>query len=104
MDLMVLPKGLLLGFSIAAPVGPIGLLIRAHLLSRLPGPRIVIPEARPTQEMLQELATLISSGALKPVIDHTYRFDEAPDAIRHLETKHARAKVVVTVAVQGDRS
>ena len=85
-------------------IGPIGLLIRAQLLSRLPGPRIVIPEAHPTQEMLQELATLVSSGALKPVIDHTYRFDEAPDAIRHLETQHARAKVVVTVADQGDRS
>jgi NADPH:quinone reductase-like Zn-dependent oxidoreductase len=85
-------------------IGPIGLLIRAQLLSRLPGPRIVIPQARPTQEMLQELATLTSSGALESVIEHTYRFGEAPDAIRHLETQHARAKVVVTVADQRNRS
>jgi NADPH:quinone reductase-like Zn-dependent oxidoreductase len=85
-------------------VGPIGLLIRAQLLSRLPGPEIVIPEAHPTREMLQELATLISCGALESVIEHTYRFDEAPDAIRHLETEHARGKVVVTIADQEDRS
>ena len=85
-------------------IGPIGLLIRAQFLSRLPGARILSPQAHPNREMLQELATLISSGALKPVIDRTYRFDEARDAIRYLETEHARAKVVVTVAGQEDRS
>jgi hypothetical protein len=67
-------------------------------------PRDRHPRGTSDREMLQELATLISAGALKPVIDHTYRFDEAPDANRHPETEHARAKVVVTVADQGDRS
>jgi NADPH:quinone reductase-like Zn-dependent oxidoreductase len=31
------------------------------------------------------------------VIDRTYKLAEVPDAIRYMETEHARAKVVVTV-------
>jgi hypothetical protein len=29
-------------------------------------------------------------------VDRTYRFEAAADAIRYLETEHARAKVVIT--------
>ena len=84
-------------------VGPLGLIVRAKLASALPGPRIVIPEARPTAELLAEVADLVTSGAVHPVVDRTFGFDRAPDAIRYLETEHARAKVVVTVAPEGGR-
>jgi NADPH:quinone reductase-like Zn-dependent oxidoreductase len=78
--------------------GPLWLIIRAGLMSRLPGPRIAIPMAKPTQARLEELGALVETGTVKAVIDRTYRFDEAAEAIRYLETEHARAKVVVTVS------
>jgi len=37
------------------------------------------------------------SGKLRPVIDKRYSLGEVPDAIRYLEEKHARGKVVVTL-------
>lgn len=77
--------------------GPLWLLLRAQLMSRLPGPRITTPLAQPTQERLEELGALVKAEAVKAVIDRTYRFDQAADAIRYLENEHARAKVVVTV-------
>ncbi len=79
-------------------VGPVGLLVRAQLMARLPGPRIVIPQAKPSQELLGELATLVRAGTVKPVIDKTFAFEDGAEAIRYLETEHAQAKVVVTVS------
>jgi NADPH:quinone reductase-like Zn-dependent oxidoreductase len=43
------------------------------------------------------LGELIEAGKLTPVIDRTYPFTEAAEAIRHLEGGHVRGKVVVTV-------
>ena len=37
------------------------------------------------------------SGALKPVIDRTFTFDEMVDAHRYLETNGQFGKIVVTV-------
>jgi NADPH:quinone reductase-like Zn-dependent oxidoreductase len=43
------------------------------------------------------LTQLIEAGTLTPIIDRTYPLAEAAEAIRYLETGHARGKVVVTV-------
>jgi NADPH:quinone reductase-like Zn-dependent oxidoreductase len=43
------------------------------------------------------LADLMQSGKMTPVIDRTYKFNETPDALRYLETGHARGKVVINV-------
>jgi NADPH:quinone reductase-like Zn-dependent oxidoreductase len=82
-------------------VGPLGLLVRAQLLARLPGPRIVVPQARPGAERLEELAALVAAGSISPVVDRVFDLDHGADALRYLETEHARAKVVVTVARTG---
>jgi NADPH:quinone reductase-like Zn-dependent oxidoreductase len=76
-------------------VGPLGLLIRAQLAARMPGPRIAIPLAKPTTEQLEELAALLTSGSVTPIIDRVYDFNHAADAIRYLETEHARGKVII---------
>ena len=47
---------------------------------------------------MSALARLAESGSVRPVIDRTYPLSEVPAAIRYLESEHARAKVVVTVA------
>jgi len=43
------------------------------------------------------LTDLIEAGKVKPVIDRTYPLNETAEALRYLETGHARAKVVITV-------
>ena len=51
----------------------------------------------PSVEGLNRLRELAETKALKPVIERTYPLAEAPDAIRHMETEHARGKLVITV-------
>jgi NADPH:quinone reductase-like Zn-dependent oxidoreductase len=46
---------------------------------------------------LEILKGLIEAGKVTPVIDRTYPLSEVPEAIRYLETGHARGKVVITV-------
>jgi NADPH:quinone reductase-like Zn-dependent oxidoreductase len=46
---------------------------------------------------LATLADLVHNGKIKPVIDRRYGLAQVADAIRYLETGHARGKVMVTV-------
>jgi NADPH:quinone reductase-like Zn-dependent oxidoreductase len=47
---------------------------------------------------LDEITKLIDSGALRPVVDRTYPFDEAPQALAHVEGGRTKGKVVITMA------
>lgn len=47
---------------------------------------------------LQSIAALIESGAIKPVIDRTFPFQQTADALRHVEQGRAKGKVVVTLS------
>jgi hypothetical protein len=40
---------------------------------------------------------LMQSGALVPVIDRVFTLGDAGDAVRYVETEHARGKVVIVV-------
>jgi NADPH:quinone reductase-like Zn-dependent oxidoreductase len=51
----------------------------------------------PKQKDLIDLADLMQSGKVTPVIDRRYKLSDVPDAIRYLEEGHARGKVVITV-------
>jgi NADPH:quinone reductase-like Zn-dependent oxidoreductase len=53
--------------------------------------------AKMTQEDLSSLAELVRSGKVTPIIDRTYDLPQVPDAIRYLEQRHARGKVVITM-------
>lgn len=44
---------------------------------------------------LAVLAGMAATGTLRPVVDRTYRFEEIPAAIRHLEEGRAAGKVVI---------
>jgi NADPH:quinone reductase-like Zn-dependent oxidoreductase len=76
--------------------GPYRLIIQAKLLGRFSRQRVVVLEAKPSKENLAALRELAEAGELVPVIERTYPLPDAPDAIRHVEREHARAKVVVT--------
>jgi NADPH:quinone reductase-like Zn-dependent oxidoreductase len=53
--------------------------------------------ARMDKDDLGILGDLVQSGKLTPAIDRTYMLSEASEAIRYLETGHARAKVIIVV-------
>jgi NADPH:quinone reductase-like Zn-dependent oxidoreductase len=78
-------------------IGPVGLIIRGQLMSRFVRHRLLVLTATPSKENLATLRELAESGKITPVIDRTYPLNEVPDAIRYLETEHARAKVVITI-------
>lgn len=78
-------------------IGPVGLIIRGQLAARFVRHRIRILSVTPGRENLATLSGLVETGQLSPSIDRAYQLSEVPDAIRYLETEHARAKVVITI-------
>jgi len=78
-------------------LGPLKLMGRAQLIGRLSGLRVKLPLAEPGAQGLEELAGLVGSGSITPVVERTFSFPDAAEAIRYLEVEHARAKVVVTL-------
>jgi len=51
----------------------------------------------PDGDQLREIAGLVDSGAIKPVIDREFAFDQLPAALSYLEAGRARGKVVLRV-------
>jgi NADPH:quinone reductase-like Zn-dependent oxidoreductase len=51
---------------------------------------------------LMVVRELLAAGKVVPVIDRSYPLSAVPDAIRYLEEGHARGKVVITMAHQGE--
>jgi len=54
--------------------------------------------AKSSQQDLAFLAELIATGKMISVIERTYRLEETPEAVAHLERGHARGKLVIDVA------
>ncbi len=46
---------------------------------------------------LDELARLIDTGRIRPIVDRSFGLDQVADAYRHLESGRARGKVVVVL-------
>jgi NADPH:quinone reductase-like Zn-dependent oxidoreductase len=78
-------------------LGPLALPFRAFVVSRFVGQRMVMLMAQLRRDDLVVLKELIEAGKVTPVLDRTYPLNEAAEAIRYLESGHARGKVVVTV-------
>jgi NADPH:quinone reductase-like Zn-dependent oxidoreductase len=53
---------------------------------------------RASGPQLDEISKLINSGDLRPIVDRTYPFDAAPQALAHVEGGRAKGKVVITMA------
>ena len=51
----------------------------------------------PNGDQLREIAALVDSGAIKPVIDREFAFEQLPAALTYLEAGRARGKVVLKV-------
>jgi NADPH:quinone reductase-like Zn-dependent oxidoreductase len=72
-------------------------MLRAPLLSLFVGQRLMGLNSKMSHGDLQQLAAMIESGRVTPVVGSTYPLIETPDAIRELEGGHARGKVVIRV-------
>jgi NADPH:quinone reductase-like Zn-dependent oxidoreductase len=59
-----------------------------------------MPTMKPNKQDLVFAKELLEDGKAVPVIDRSYPLSETSEAIRHLETGHARGKVVITMAQQ----
>jgi NADPH:quinone reductase-like Zn-dependent oxidoreductase len=94
------PDGILVGVGSADDAGIASImagLLEAAVRSRFGRQKIPFFLARNSKEDLVVLTEMIEAGKVRPVIDRTYPLSEAAEAIRYLETRHARAKVVITV-------
>jgi len=49
-------------------------------------------------EQLAEITKLIDAGVLRPVVDRAYPFDQAPQALAHVEGGRAKGKVVIAMS------
>ncbi len=78
-------------------LGPMTQILRGALLSRFVSHRITSVQRKPNAEDLRFLADLLTTERLTPVLDRTYPFTALPDALRHLEQKHAQGKITLTL-------
>ena len=71
--------------------------LTAPVLSRSVSQKFVIFIAKLNKEDLTIMRELMATGKVTPVIDRRYSLSEVPEAIRYLEKRHARGKVVITL-------
>jgi NADPH:quinone reductase-like Zn-dependent oxidoreductase len=94
------PKGIYIGVGGSGSRWMIGLLaplIKALVLSPFVSQKLVSVMAKPSKEDLTIMRELMATGKVTPVVDRCYSLSEVPEAIRYLEEKHARGKVVITL-------
>jgi len=92
------PKGTYIAAGILGAKGMIGFLalaITGPVLSRFGSQKLLMFVARLNSEDLSILGELMATGKVTPVIDKRYRLTEVPEAMRYLEEKHARGKVLI---------
>ena len=80
-----------------ALLGPMVRSVKAAVTSPFVGQRLLPFLAKIRKEDLLVLKELVEAGKIRPVLDRTYPLSEVPDAIRYLETGHARGKTVISV-------
>lgn len=71
--------------------------LRGAVVSLLVRERLVLFLAKERASDYERLAELIDAGSVTPTLHRAYRLDQAPEAMRLLETGQVRGKVAVTV-------
>jgi NADPH:quinone reductase-like Zn-dependent oxidoreductase len=92
------PNGTLLSNGGGHADGKLGRTIRTAIVSMFVRQQARASLKTQNRGDLVALAELVEAGKIAPVIDRTYPLARTPDAIRYLESEHARSKVVITVA------
>ena len=71
--------------------------LNGYLRSRFGSQKFIAYIAQFNKADMSVLADLLQSGKMTPVIDKTYKLNETAEALRYLETGHARGKVVISL-------
>jgi NADPH:quinone reductase-like Zn-dependent oxidoreductase len=51
----------------------------------------------PSGEQLRQIASLIETGVIRPIVDRVFPFEQTNEALAYVETGRAKGKVVITV-------
>jgi NADPH:quinone reductase-like Zn-dependent oxidoreductase len=81
------------------PLQPVMALLswKTRRAARRQGVRYSFLFMRASGAQLEKITKLIDSGDLRPIVDQTYPFDEAPQALAHVEGGRTKGKVVITM-------
>ena len=71
--------------------------IRALVLSPFVRQRLTMVASKEHYADLEPLSQLIAAGKVTPIIGQTYPLAEVPNAMRQLESGHARGKTAITI-------
>ena len=77
--------------------GGMGRTLRALALSPFISQRFANFINKERASDLDRLTTLIDAGQVTPTIDHSYRLDQVPEAMRRLAAGEVRGKVTITI-------
>jgi NADPH:quinone reductase-like Zn-dependent oxidoreductase len=94
------PKGryVMVGGPKGRWIAPLDRALAAKVLSWFVSQDIGMMMANLNKKDLNALRDLMEAGKVKPAVDRTYPLSQVSEAIRYLETGHARGKVVITVS------
>jgi 2-desacetyl-2-hydroxyethyl bacteriochlorophyllide A dehydrogenase len=67
------------------------------LLSMTGSKKMLSLLAKPNQKDLAFIKELLEAGKLTPVLDRDYQLSQVPEAIRYLEEKHPKGKVIIKI-------
>lgn len=87
----------LIGGGSGRILGGLGGFVTAKIVDRFVSQALRRMIASVGKEDLVALKQLVDDGKVTPVIDRAYPLSDTAEAIRYLETKHARGKIVITV-------
>jgi NADPH:quinone reductase-like Zn-dependent oxidoreductase len=85
------------GDSHGRVIGPVDRIIKAAVLSPFVSQTLAALDVTRSRSDLEQLADLIEAGKLTPVVDRELPLSQVPEAIRYVETGHARGKVVISI-------
>jgi len=94
------PTGVLVGIGSQSKgrwLGPMSRPLRMLMVAPVARQKMTFFIADLSRDDLLVLCGLLDSGKVTPVIDRIYPIADVAEAIRYLETGHARAKVVLTI-------
>jgi NADPH:quinone reductase-like Zn-dependent oxidoreductase len=78
-------------------LGPAAHLLKTLMLSPFVSQKVTPLLETANADDLHTLKDLIEAKRITPIIDRTYPLTEVPEALRHLQTHHARGKIVITL-------
>lgn len=73
-------------------------IVQSLFTARSRGRKVKFGISANTRESLQTVVDLIEKGVLRPVVDRVYPMAQIADAHRHVEARHKRGSVIVTMA------